>query len=117
MEIINILRPRKTMTKSQIITIGILICSMMTPSFSLCFPSLPYCINCGLWSSTCNTCSSDGRPSTVSGKCVACTSGGCVYCANSNGCSICSNGYFLTGGQCELCNTDCDRCTSKNNCI
>jgi len=80
-----------------------------------CPMDCPSCNNAG--PSTCDTCrtgqgltSPGGSPSTDCANCAVTNCGECY--ADKQVCEVCAAGFFLSGGECIECFTDCSSCTN-----
>ena len=63
----------------------------------------------------CQTCNvAYGR---LSSACQSCTPANCYNCdGDSTVCAVCNQGYYMNGGQCFSCQTNCQSCTSNTQC-
>lgn len=53
----------------------------------------------------------------MSSACVLCQPSSCANCdGDSTICQICNNGYYLSGGRCYNCQSNCLTCLSNTQC-
>ena len=81
-------------------------------SSSKCKNCPSHCSRCSS-SSICSVCKSGYWGTSCQYSCAHCTGS----CSKTNGCYTgCTTGYYLSGGECYKCPSNCDRCSSPTHC-